>query len=197
MESLTQLILDPKYHDILTIVKGLRNGIVYGAKVRFPHAVVMTFLFKSGPLRDKIRFIFNATKQHAKNLGLFVTIYKTLLLVQKKMNGGKQLDVHSFFAGIVGGYYVFGTNNNINQQIVLYLFSRVLIGLAKTPVQRKIIDAPQSTYPIFAALVWGMVMYQFKHEREVLQPSLQASMQYLYNDSNNWNSLRNFLWHNK
>jgi Tim17/Tim22/Tim23/Pmp24 family len=68
-------------------------------------------------LKDKLRFIFNATKQHAKNLGMFVTIYKTLLLVQKHMNGGKEQDIHSFFAGIVGGYYVFGTNNNINQQV--------------------------------------------------------------------------------
>lgn len=49
MDTITQLILDPKYHDILSIVKGFRNGIVYGAKVRFPHALVMTFLFKSGP----------------------------------------------------------------------------------------------------------------------------------------------------
>lgn len=49
MDALNQLILDPKYHDVLTIVKALRNGIVYGAKVRFPHALVMTVLFKSGP----------------------------------------------------------------------------------------------------------------------------------------------------
>lgn len=48
MDSLTNIVLDPQYHDILAIVKGLRNGIVYGAKVRFPHAVVMTFLFKTG-----------------------------------------------------------------------------------------------------------------------------------------------------
>lgn len=68
-------------------------------------------------LQSKLRFIFNATKQHAKNLGMFVTIYKTLLLVQKHLNGGKEQDIHSFFAGIVGGYYVFGTNNNINQQV--------------------------------------------------------------------------------
>lgn len=35
-----QIALDPKYHDILAIVKGARNGAVYGAKVRFPHALV-------------------------------------------------------------------------------------------------------------------------------------------------------------
>lgn len=40
-------MLDPKYHDILTLVKGVRNGIVYGAKVRFPHALVYVFALYS------------------------------------------------------------------------------------------------------------------------------------------------------
>jgi hypothetical protein len=38
--ALTRFILDPKNHDLLTLVKGVRNGIVYGTKVRFPHALV-------------------------------------------------------------------------------------------------------------------------------------------------------------
>ena len=45
--SITQFINNPDYHDVLAIVKGFRNGAVYGAKVRFPHALVMTFLFRS------------------------------------------------------------------------------------------------------------------------------------------------------
>lgn len=38
--ALDKFVLDPRYHDILTLVKGVRNGIVYGSKVRFPHALV-------------------------------------------------------------------------------------------------------------------------------------------------------------
>lgn len=38
--ALDKIVLDPRYHDILTLVKGVRNGIVYGSKVRFPHALV-------------------------------------------------------------------------------------------------------------------------------------------------------------
>lgn len=38
--SAERVALDPKYHEALTLVKGVRNGIVYGAKVRFPHALV-------------------------------------------------------------------------------------------------------------------------------------------------------------
>lgn len=48
IEAINKIILDPKYHTILSIIKGTRNGIVYGAKIRFPHALVMTFLFQSG-----------------------------------------------------------------------------------------------------------------------------------------------------
>jgi len=57
--------------------------------------------------------------------------------------------------------------------------------------------APAQTYPVFAALVWAIVMWLFRHERHSLQPSLAASMQYLYNDSDKWNSLRNWIYHNK
>lgn len=67
--------------------------------------------------QDKIRYIFRATKQHAKNLGTFAVIYKVMCILQKKLNGGKESDIHTFIAGLVGGYFVFGENNSINQQV--------------------------------------------------------------------------------
>ncbi|KAI7852884.1 putative peroxisomal membrane protein [Circinella umbellata] len=230
MDVLEAIALNPNYHDVLTILKGFRNGIVYGSRIRFPHALVMAFLFKSGSTKDKLRYIFKATKQHAQNLGTFAVIYKTAMFIQKKLNGGKHADIHTFVAGLLGGYYVFGENNAINQQvkgnllfiyiyiykvkfggikkkkkfisnfviqIVLYIFARVAIALVKVPVQRKIIEAPKHTYPIFAAVSWGMVMYLFQCEENTLQPSLRASMQYIYRDSDSWNSLRTLIWHNK
>jgi hypothetical protein len=39
-DAATAFILDPANHDLLTLVKGVRSGIVYGCKVRFPHALV-------------------------------------------------------------------------------------------------------------------------------------------------------------
>ena len=33
--------------DLLTVIKGFRNGLVYGVKIRLPHAAVMPFLFRS------------------------------------------------------------------------------------------------------------------------------------------------------
>jgi hypothetical protein len=39
-KALESVILNPKYADYLAVVKAARNGAVYGAKVRFPHALV-------------------------------------------------------------------------------------------------------------------------------------------------------------
>ena len=66
--------------------------------------------------KDMARFVLKATKQHARNLAFFATIYKTLLIVQRRMHG-KERPLDSFLAGLVGGYMVFGENNNVNQQV--------------------------------------------------------------------------------
>jgi hypothetical protein len=48
MDVVQQILADPAYHDYLAILKGTRNGLVYGAKIRFPHALVMAILFGRG-----------------------------------------------------------------------------------------------------------------------------------------------------
>lgn len=65
----------------------------------------------------RARTIFQATKLHATNLMKYVALYKTLLLIQKKANGGKERRFDTFFAGLVGGYVVFGERNAINEQV--------------------------------------------------------------------------------
>ena len=47
-ELLQAILLDPAYHDYLAILKGARNGLVYGVKIRFPHALIMSILFGRG-----------------------------------------------------------------------------------------------------------------------------------------------------
>jgi len=117
MDTIHQIITNPAYHDYLAILKGTRNGFVYGAKVRFPHALVMSILFGHGDWRSRLRFIYRATKQHALNLAKFVTLYKTFLLIQKKANGGKESGIDTFVAGVLGGYVVFGSRNAVNEQV--------------------------------------------------------------------------------
>ena len=48
MSGLDAILLNPAYHDYFAILKGARNGFVYGVKVRFPHALIMAILFGRG-----------------------------------------------------------------------------------------------------------------------------------------------------
>ncbi|KAL2269759.1 hypothetical protein VTJ83DRAFT_1943 [Remersonia thermophila] len=214
-----RIILDPKYHDILTLIKGARNGAVYGTKVRFPHAFVMIMLFRSGSFREKIRQIIRATRIHARNLAKFAFIYKGTCLLLKRFGPGqgKEGPYDSFFAGLLGGYLVFGQRSprtgkisSVSQQIVIYVFARVVLALAKLAVQPgnaaslPVVSRPGTSeairhhaWPVFASLSWAMVMHLFKWHPAELQPSLRSSMTYIYANSDEWDGLRNFIWHNK
>ncbi|KAI8899276.1 Tim17/Tim22/Tim23/Pmp24 family-domain-containing protein [Globomyces pollinis-pini] len=204
LHTINQIIASGKYNEYLAILKGFRSGAVYGnvsqlisgAKIRFPHALVMTFLFRRSDFKTMLNFILKVTFQHSRNLAFFVTIYKSLLLIQKKIKGVEH-SFDSFIAGIIGGYFVFGTDNAVNQQIVYYLFSRITVGLARLCVKKGVLKAPDHSFSMFSATVWGIVMWLFRHHRDTLHGGLQVSMQYLYNDSDKFDSLYNLLLHNK
>ncbi|KAL8712455.1 MAG: hypothetical protein Q9220_003303 [cf. Caloplaca sp. 1 TL-2023] len=186
--SIDRIVLDPQYADLLAIVKGARNGFTYGAKIRFPHALVMVFLFRSGTLREKLKIIFKATFQHARNLATFATIYKTILLLLRTVSEGKEARSHTFLAGLAGGYAVFGRGiqSSVNQQIVIYVFARVVLALARLSVQkggaipREFRErATSNAWPVFAALSWASVMWLYRWHPETIQPSLRSSMKYI------------------
>ena len=110
-DSVESVILNPDLAPLLAILKAARNGAVYGAKVRFPHALVMVFMFRSGSFREKLRLVLKATKQHARNLATFAVVYKSSMLVLRLLNPanpGKEGPYDTFFAGLLGGYTVFG-----------------------------------------------------------------------------------------
>ncbi|KAF8640771.1 hypothetical protein AX17_000421 [Amanita inopinata Kibby_2008] len=210
LQLINDIIHHPALHDYLAIAKGARNGFVYGVKVRFPHALVMSILFGRGDWKQRLRAIYRATRQHALNLAKFVTLYKTLLLIQKKFNGGKERNADTFIAGLIGGYTVFGERNAVNEQIVLYVVSRVVASFlprANAPYrttshsmvagsQVKPVPPDSRYFTVFAALSWGAVMWLFRNRGETIQPGMFNSMKYLYRDSEVWKDLRTLFWHN-
>ncbi|BGP39667.1 hypothetical protein JCM10450v2_003637 [Rhodotorula kratochvilovae] len=219
---LDRLVTNPAFHDVLAILKGARNGLVYGARVRAPHALVMTLIFHSGSLKQRLLYVYRATKQHSLNLARFVAIYKTALLVQKTLAGGKERSMDTFWAGLIGGWAVFGERNAVNEQIVLYVVSRVVTSLlpratpsipvTPAPPGARAADGfplpPGAPYPksraphpkvfeLYAAVAWGAVMWLFRERRDRLHGGMVSSMQYLYLDSEVWTSLKTLLWHNR
>ena len=92
----------------------------------------MTLLFSNRPWPEKLKAIYTATLTHAKNLAKFVTVYKLLLILQRRLRagvgagdrgatagtsgGGKGAErgLDTFVAGLVGGYWVFGERTAVS-----------------------------------------------------------------------------------
>jgi hypothetical protein len=201
---LEPIILNPAYHDVLSLVKGMRSGIVYGSKIRFPHALVMVFLFRSGTFRQKCYLVFKATRTHARNLALYCLVYKISMIALAKSNQGKIRSIDPFIGGLLGGYAVFGrSRSQVSQQIVIYVFVRVVLATAKLAVQSKSATSVSSygemskggwellgngelrdkveeyAWPVFASVSWACVMWLWRWHPETVQGSMRSSMNYM------------------
>ena len=93
---------------------------------------------------------------------------------------------HALLAGAVGGYFGWGRYSSVNNQVVLYLASRVLVGLWKKHYEphrlHQILPLAlrERSYSIAAAVAWGLVMLLFEESPDVLHPSLKSSMNEIY-----------------
>ena len=115
-----------------------------------------------------------------------------MLLLRHASLSGKEHSSHTFIAGLTGGYLVFGRGiqSSVNQQIVIYVFARVMLALAKLSVQKRseggvgmgrdIREKVQrNAWPVFASLSWAMVMWLFRWYPDTIQMSLRSSMKYM------------------
>ena len=75
------------WHEVLAVLAGLWSGVKYGVKIRLPHALVMTFMFRRDlSMHGKLRVVVKAVWEHAKSLGSFALIYKASLLSLKLLH---------------------------------------------------------------------------------------------------------------
>lgn len=183
--------MDPLYVDVLKVLRGARNGFYYGAKVRFMHSLVMAILFGSGNVRKELTRILENTFQHGFRLAAFVTLYKSVVLLMKRLFG-KSEAWHHFVAGGVCGFIIFRQKNPINQQLVLYLLSRDLVGVSQS-LQNKGYFPKWSFFPVLGVICWSTVMFMFEYDPKALQASLTHSMKFLYKDSDTWTSWTDFV----
>ena len=82
----------------------------------------------------------------------------------------------------------------MNYQIVLYLFSRVVMGLiylAYKKIYRQDVysnHARERQEKIYfrtaSAVAWGVIMFLFALNRKLIQNSISSSMEFIYEESN-------------
>ena len=134
--------------------------------------------------------ILKATRQHARNLATYAMVYKsTMLFLRTTSPTGKEAAAHTFLAGLVGGYTVFGRGiqSSVNQQIVIYVFARAILALAKLTVKEERgmsqvvrTKVMRNAWPVFASLSWGIIMWTYRWHPETIQPSLKSRMNIMY-----------------
>ena len=161
----------------------------------------MTLLFKDVKLTNlnqNIKGIMKISFEHARNLGMFVFLYKAGYKSLDALLGKYQ--INHFVSGLLFGGLIFGVKTGVNQQIVLYLLSRVIMGLA-TLFYRRVIVLKEKWgwvengygYYLLSAFCWGVVMWLFEKDKAVLQPGLKSSMDFLYKESDNVKSLKELI----
>ena len=148
----------------------MRNGLEYGSKVRFVHTLVMTLLFKDIKLKNfptLLKTIVSMAVEHGINLGTFILAYKSGYKLLNALT--KKSSFNHFISGLFFGTLIFGKKTGVNNQIVLYLLSRVMIGLA-TLAYTKLSQLSSSKlsfiekgsgYYLLSAVCWGTVMWLF------------------------------------
>jgi len=63
--------------EINAVVAAVLGGARYGVKIRLPHALLMTLLFRQNQSASKkVATILKLTRDHAVNLATFAAIYK-------------------------------------------------------------------------------------------------------------------------
>ncbi|EKX31865.1 hypothetical protein GUITHDRAFT_121939 [Guillardia theta CCMP2712] len=113
----------------------------------------MHLIFKAqSPLKDNLISILKMSFVHARNLGVFVFIYKGLLSAARLL------------------YIALG------------------LGVSTPPGA-----AARGWHALLAGWIWAIVMWIYEVEPKMLQPSLEASMRYLYTDSNSWSRKERFF----
>ena len=195
MDLLTSKISLRTAVDLLKVIRGMRNGFYYGGKVRLMHSIVIAILFMKGSLWNKLKRVASLTLEHASRIAVFVGVYKTTLILLQRIRGEKH-PLFSFVAGAVGGLVINidGEASNVNQQISFYILSRMIIGMFRM-LQDKGLLPEFNVNRTLSILGWGTVMTLFANDKSTLQPSLQQSMELLYEESDkvkDWTELLPF-----
>ena len=94
-------------------LRGLRQGLFYGFKIRFTHSLVMAILFRNGSLVNKLKSIIKPTLEHSVKLGVFVFLYKTMVSLFEYLFKRKS-PYNSMIAGFICSF-VFTEETSVNK----------------------------------------------------------------------------------
>lgn len=177
---------------LFTALKGFRNGVVYGTRVRAPHALVLNLVWSKAPYRTIPGKVLQVTKTHALGLGWSAVVFALTRGILQRLQGTRQI-WHDALAGFLIGFLFWGNpSNGVHIQMMMYMIARVICALYHLLSARMRLNIPTKAYRFFSGALWSCTILFLLYEPQMLQSSMLQSLRYIFQDSgrfNNWYDL--------
>lgn len=214
VQTVDEMIKSGKYLALFTLIKAFRQGLVYGVKVRAPHALVLNLVWGSGPLRAIPKKVFAVTKTHALGLAyssvIFVVVTRLLQMMtfNVRTESGSLVVArappslrwwHSAAGGFLIGFLAWGdASSGVHQQMMMYIVSRLVVALYQIASERVGFEGSAMQYRVYSGCLWALLMTLLTVEPESLQASMRKSLEYVFLENKYFSSFQSlFLRHSR
>lgn len=189
LDRLNRMIRSGDFDVLFTSLKGFRNGVVYGTRVRAPHALVLNLVWSKAPYKSMPRKIFEVTKTHALGLGFSSVIFTVVRALLRSLQGGRSAVWHTTVAGFLVGFLCWGdVASAVHLQMMMYMLSRVICAYYHLIVKKFNVQVPALSFRIYMGVLYSMVMTLLLLHADTLQPSMRQSLEYIFSDSSKYTS---------
>lgn len=188
LDMIDRMIKSGDFDILFTALKGFRNGVVYGARVRAPHALVLNLVWSKAPYRTIPAKIFSVTKAHAIGLGFSSVIFAVVRGALRALQGREAL-WHTTLAGFLLGAVCWGdVGSAVHMQMMMYMLSRIVCAWYHLVVSRFSLRVPSYAFRAYMGALYAITLTLLAVRPETLQSSMRHSLAYIFTDSSKFSS---------
>ena len=183
MDKVNAVISADEYRILFDAIKGFRNGLAYGIKVRTPHAIMMNVLWSRTNVTDMSKKVYHAVKTHSTKLAYFAIVYKLVLAILRKYTPAGNAEWPTLVVGALCGGLFFGEDEAIVNQVNTYCLTRISSGFLFILLEKYNIKISKVGLKVYAAIIWGIMMWMSTYHGHQMQKTVKSSMDYIYRES--------------
>ncbi|AYU79843.1 peroxisomal membrane protein 4, putative [Leishmania donovani] len=188
LERINCMIASGDFDVFFTALKGFRNGLVYGTRVRAPHALVLNLVWSKSPYSSMPAKIFSVTKTHALGLGYSSVTFAVVRGLLRKLQGTTHA-WHNALAGFMIGALFWGDpSNGVHIQMMMYILARIVCALYHLLISKCAAPIPPVAYRLYMGCLWCLAIMFLMYSPDKLQSSMAQSLEYIFKDSGKFSS---------
>ncbi|GET89606.1 peroxisomal membrane protein 4, putative [Leishmania tarentolae] len=193
LERIDRMIASGNFDIFFTAIKGFRNGVVYGTRVRAPHALVLNLVWSKSPYSSMPKKIFNVTMTHAFGLGYSSVTFAVVRGLLRKLQGTTHA-WHNALAGFMIGALFWGDpTNGVHIQMMMYILARIVCALYHLLTSKWAVSMPPVAYRLYMGCLWCLTIMFLMYSPDKLQSSMAQSLTYIFKDSGKFRSWYDLL----